>query len=66
VDSVSYGRAPCCAALEALGPDRLVHGSDYPFAAGVGLDDLATLGDDLVHAADRGSMSLASALTTVI
>jgi aminocarboxymuconate-semialdehyde decarboxylase len=66
LDSVAYGRAPCVAALEALGPGRLVFGSDYPFAAGVDLADLAELGGDLVDAVAEGSAVLAGALARAV
>lgn len=41
VDSAAYGPAPLRAAAEVLGADRMVYGSDYPFAAGVSPQQLA-------------------------
>jgi aminocarboxymuconate-semialdehyde decarboxylase len=53
VDAIAYAPAPLRAALDTFGADRMVYGSDYPFAALLSPDELADI--------DPGALELVAA-----
>ncbi|MEV6925176.1 amidohydrolase family protein [Dactylosporangium sp. NPDC051485] len=63
VDSVAYGEGPLSLAVAALGRDRLVYGSDFPFAAQVSLGDLSGYGDRWLELVAANGASLLDAVT---
>lgn len=62
IDSMAYARAPLTLAAEVFGPDRMVYGSDYPFAAEQTPSELAAIEPDALSRVTLNGGRLLSAL----